>query len=55
MLSREANKTLTEASIIAKKMEDEYVSIEHLLLAIFKSKEQNSPNSKGSRGYRKGL
>ncbi len=40
MLSREANKTLTEASIIAKKMEDEYVSIEHLLLAIFKSKSK---------------
>jgi len=40
MLSREANKALTEASIIAKKMEDEYVSIEHLLLAIFKSKSK---------------
>ncbi len=40
MLSREANKTLTEASIIAKKMEDEYVSIEHLLLAIFGSKSK---------------
>ena len=38
MLSREANKTLNEASIIAKKMTDEYVSIEHLLLAILKSK-----------------
>src|SRR5690606_9088956 len=37
MISREAGKTLTEAGIIAKKMEDEYVSIEHLLLAIFKS------------------
>ncbi|TYB79691.1 ATP-dependent chaperone ClpB [Bizionia myxarmorum] len=37
MLSREANKTLTEASVIAKKMTDEYVSIEHLILAIFKS------------------
>ncbi|WP_271404919.1 ATP-dependent chaperone ClpB [Tenacibaculum soleae] len=40
MLSREANKTLNEASIIAKKMDDEYVSIEHLILAIFKSKSQ---------------
>ncbi|CAM1362219.1 Chaperone protein ClpB [Tenacibaculum sediminilitoris] len=38
MLSREANKTLNEAAIIAKKMNDEYVSIEHLILAIFKSK-----------------
>ncbi|MBO3098564.1 ATP-dependent chaperone ClpB [Gelidibacter pelagius] len=37
MLSREANKTLNEASIIAKKMKDDYVSIEHLLLAVFKS------------------
>lgn len=40
MLSREANKTLNEASIIAKKMNDEYVSIEHLIVAIFKSKSQ---------------
>jgi len=38
MLSRTANSTLNDASIIAKKMNDEYVSIEHLLLAIFKSK-----------------
>ena len=36
-LSREANKTLNEAAIIAKKMNDDYVSVEHLLLAIFKS------------------
>jgi len=38
MISREAGKTLTEASVIAKKMKDDYVSIEHLILAIFKSK-----------------
>lgn len=38
ILSREAGKTVNEASIIAKKMDDEYVSIEHLLLAIFNSK-----------------
>ena len=38
MLSRETGKTLNEASIIAKKMNDEYVSVEHLILAIFKSK-----------------
>ncbi|HZW62974.1 MAG TPA: ATP-dependent chaperone ClpB [Flavobacteriaceae bacterium] len=37
MLSREAGKTLNEATIIAKKMNDEYVSVEHLLIAIFKS------------------
>lgn len=42
MISREAGKTLTEASIIAKKMNDEYVSIEHLILAIFKSKSSIS-------------
>jgi len=38
MISREASKTLTEAAVIAKKMKDDYVSIEHLILAIFKSK-----------------
>ena len=38
MLSREAGTTLNEASIIAKNMKDDYVSIEHLILAIFKSK-----------------
>ena len=37
MLSREAAKSLNEASIIAKKMKDDYVSIEHLILSIFKS------------------
>ena len=40
--SREASKTVTEASIIAKKMTDEYVSVEHLILAIFKSKSNIS-------------
>ncbi len=39
-LSREATTTLNEAEIIAKKMEDEYVSIEHLILAIFESKSK---------------
>ncbi len=38
MLSRKANSMLTDAANIAKKMKDEYVSIEHLLLAILKSK-----------------
>lgn len=42
MISREASKALNEASIIAKKMNDEYVSIEHLILAIFKSKSKIS-------------
>ena len=39
-LSRTAGEVLTEASSIAKKMNDEYVSVEHLLLAIFKIKNQ---------------
>ena len=37
MLSRDAGTALNEASIIAKKMKDEYVSIEHLILAVFKN------------------
>jgi ATP-dependent Clp protease ATP-binding subunit ClpB len=40
MLSRDTASTLNEASIIAKKMNDEFVSIEHLILAIFKSKSK---------------
>jgi len=40
MFSKEASKTLNEAAIIAKNMKDEYVSIEHLFLAIFKSKSK---------------
>ncbi|WP_127020778.1 ATP-dependent chaperone ClpB [Flagellimonas beolgyonensis] len=40
MLSREAGKTVNEASIVAKNMGDEFVSVEHLLLAIFKSKSK---------------
>ena len=40
MFSREAGKTVNEAGIIAKKMDDEYISVEHLLLAIFRSKSK---------------
>ena len=40
MLSQQAGKSLNEANIVAKKMGDEFVSIEHLLLAIFKSKSK---------------
>jgi len=40
VLSREAGKTMNEATIIAKKMKDDFVSIEHLILAIFKSKSK---------------
>ena len=39
-LSRTAGEVLLQASNIAKKRNDEYVSIEHLLLAIFKVKNQ---------------
>ena len=38
MLSKTANKMLINASNIAKKMKDEYVSLEHLILAILDSK-----------------
>jgi len=40
--SNEAGKTLTEASIIAKNMKDDFVSLEHLLIAILKSKSKIS-------------
>ncbi|WP_406683513.1 ATP-dependent chaperone ClpB [Seonamhaeicola sp. MEBiC1930] len=40
MLSRETGKSLTEASVIAKRMSDDYVSIEHLIIAVFKSKSK---------------
>jgi len=41
-LTRESIKTLNEASIIAKKMSDEFVSVEHIVMAIFKSKSKIS-------------
>jgi len=40
MLSREAGSTLNQASDIAKKMKDDFVSIEHLILAILNSKSE---------------
>ncbi|OGS70452.1 MAG: ATP-dependent chaperone ClpB [Flavobacteria bacterium RIFCSPLOWO2_12_FULL_31_7] len=40
MLSRDASSTLNEASILAKKMNDDFVSIEHIILGIFKSKSK---------------
>jgi ATP-dependent Clp protease ATP-binding subunit ClpB len=54
-LSREAGKTLTEAAIIAKKMNDEYVSIEHIILAIFKSKSTIAQILKDQGVSKKGL
>jgi ATP-dependent Clp protease ATP-binding subunit ClpB len=42
MLSRKANSMFTDAANIAKKMKDEYVSIEHILLAMLKSKDDTA-------------
>ncbi|WP_428225593.1 ATP-dependent chaperone ClpB [Flavobacterium sp.] len=55
MLSRDAGTSLTEANIIAKKMNDEYVSIEHLILAIFKSKSKVAQILKDQGVTEKGL
>jgi len=55
MLSREAIQTLMEDNTIAKKMTDEYVSIEHLLLAIFKSKSKVAQILKDQGVTEKGL
>jgi len=55
MLSREAGTMLNESSIIAKKMNDEYVSIEHLILAIFKSKSKVAQILKDQGVNEKGL
>jgi len=55
MLSREAGKTLNEASIIAKKMKDDFVSIEHLILAVFKSNSKIAQMLKDQSVTEKGL
>jgi ATP-dependent Clp protease ATP-binding subunit ClpB len=55
MLSRTANTTLNEAEIIAKKMNDEFVSIEHLILAIFGSKSKVAQILKDQGVTEKGL
>ncbi|GAL63686.1 ATP-dependent chaperone ClpB [Algibacter lectus] len=55
MLSREAGKSLNEASIIAKKQKDDYVSIEHLILAVFKSKSKIAQMLKDQGVTEKGL
>ncbi|WP_395062236.1 ATP-dependent chaperone ClpB [Flavobacterium sp.] len=55
MFSREANHTLNEAESIAKKMNDEFVSIEHLVLAIFKSKSKIAQILKDQGVTEKGL
>lgn len=55
MLSREASKSLNEASTIAKKMNDEYVSIEHLILAVFTSSSKVAQILKDQGATEKGL
>jgi ATP-dependent Clp protease ATP-binding subunit ClpB len=55
MLSRIANTTLNESEIIAKKMNDEFVSIEHLILAIFGSKSKAAQILKDQGVTEKGL
>ncbi len=55
MLSREANKTLNEAAIIAKKMNDEFVSVEHLIMATFKSSSKIAQMLKDQGVTEKGL
>lgn len=55
ILSREASSTLNNAANIAKKMNDEFVSIEHLLLAIFNSKSKIAQILKDQGVTEKGL
>ncbi len=54
-LSRTASKTLTDALNLAEKMKDDYVSIEHLLLAIFDSGDEASRMLKNLGVSRKAL
>jgi len=55
MLSRKANKSLIEAGSIAKKMNDEYVTLEHILLAIMNSSGKTSQLLKDSGLTKKSL
>jgi ATP-dependent Clp protease ATP-binding subunit ClpB len=55
MLSRTANTTLNEAEILAGKMKDEFVSVEHLVLAIFGSKSKIAQILKDQGVTEKGL
>jgi len=54
-ISRDANTALTEASNIARKMNDEFVSIEHLLLAILASRSKVAQILKDQGVTEKGL
>ena len=53
--SRDAGTAMNEAEIIAKKMNDEFVSIEHLILAIFKSRSKVAQILKDQGVTEKGL
>ncbi|MEP0266517.1 ATP-dependent chaperone ClpB [Dokdonia sp.] len=55
VLSREAGKAINDASIIAKNMNDEYVSVEHIILAIFKTKSKIAQILKDQGVTEKGL
>jgi ATP-dependent Clp protease ATP-binding subunit ClpB len=55
MMSHEAGKSLNEAAIIAKKMKDDFVSIEHLILAVLKSKSKIAQMLKDQGVTEKGL
>jgi len=54
-ISREASTALNEAGNIARKMNDEFVSIEHLLLAIFASRSKVAQILKDQGVTEKGL
>lgn len=54
-LSRDAGTALNEASNIARKMNDEFVSVEHLLLAVFASKNKVAQILKDQGVTEKGL
>ncbi|MFP9100389.1 ATP-dependent chaperone ClpB [Flavobacterium sp. RHBU_24] len=54
-ISRDASTALNEASNIARKMNDEFVSIEHLLLAIFASRSKVAQILKDQGVTEKGL
>jgi ATP-dependent Clp protease ATP-binding subunit ClpB len=55
ILSRTSNTTLNEAEILAGKMNDEFVSVEHLVLAIFGSKSKIAQILKDQGVTEKGL
>ncbi len=54
-LSRNAGETLTKATALSRKMKDEFVSIEHLLLGIIASNDQTSQLMKDQGITEKGL